>query len=264
MLGLQLGRKDIGLFVLMATVTFILYYPSLNYEFIHSLDDDWLITDNPYIKDFSLKGVYNLFFVDKTDFHYHPVTYLSYMLDYQLFGLNAMGYKTHNLLLHIACGGMIYLFLWKLTGNRFVAFFTSFFFLIHPLNMESIIWVACRRQSLFFLYFLLSCYFYLISCFRLDKRHVYFIIAVVLGAISTLAKTNGIVLPFIFALIYFVVNKKLSKVVLYQFLMTIPLMVFFIILNIGADERNLMKRDFDYTLFEHLIMAGYSYFFYWF
>lgn len=263
MLGLQLERKDVGLFVLMGIVTFVLYYPSLYYGYI-SLDDHWYIVNNPYVKDLSLRGVYNLFFVDRTDLHYHPVAFLSYMLDYQLFGLNSVGYKAHNLLLHIACGGMIYLFLIKLTRNSFVSFFVAFIFLIHPVNMESVVWVACRRQSLFFFYFLLSCYFYLISCLRTSKRSVYFFIAVVFGIISTLAKTSGIVFPFIFVLIYFLTKQKLSRELFFQFLLTIPIMVFFVIVNQAADERNYLKRDFDYSLIEHFIMAGYSYSFYWF
>lgn len=266
MLGIRehLEKKDYLFILGMTAFTAFLYFPSLSYDFLHTLDDDWLITYNPYIQDFSLKGVYNLFFVDTTDFHYHPLTYLSIMLDYKLFGLNPMGYKIHNLLLHLACGAMMYLFLMTLTKNRFVSFVTVFIFLIHPLNMDSIVWASCRRQSLFYFYFLFSCQLYLLSCIREDKQWRYFLLAVFLAIISMLIKATAIIFPFVFVLIFFVVKNKLKKIVFFQVLLAIPILIFFVYLNEIADARNYLKRDFDYSLLEHLVFAGYSYFFYWY
>ncbi|HUH73267.1 MAG TPA: hypothetical protein VLZ75_02560 [Chitinophagales bacterium] len=266
MLGIKenLKKNDFWLIFMMVAFTFWLYFPSLSYEFIHSLDDDWYIKDNAFIKDFSLRGVYNLFFVDTTDLHYHPVTFLSLMIDYQLFGLNPMGYKLHNLLLHIACGVVIYLLLIKLSKNRFLSFFTAVVFLVHPLNMESVIWASCRRQSLSHLFFLTSVYFILISFYNVNKKRLYFIISLFLMILSILSKASAIILPFILLLIYFVVNKRITKEFFIKFLFLISLSIVFIVLNENANERNYLKREFDYTYFEHLIFAGYSYFFYWF
>lgn len=264
MTGLELKRKDMWLLLLMAAITLILYFPSLEYGFIESLDDGWYIIDNENIRNLSVDGIYHLFVSDTTDLHYHPLSFLSYSVDYHLFGIDPAYIRLHNILLHILCGGMVYLFLWTLTKNRFIALFTSFIFLIHPVNMDSVVWAACRRQSLFFLYFMLSCQFYLFSCISVNRRFLFFIIAVVLGTMSIMAKTTGIVFPFVFILIYFVVKRNISRALLFQFLMTIPIMFFFVFINEEANARNFLKRDFDYSLFEHFIFAGYSYFFYWY
>jgi hypothetical protein len=99
---------------LLILIPFALYYSSLSYDFIYSIDDEWIVTSNPAIKMISEYGLgYGLkylFYYDTTDFHYHPITYLSYSMDYFLFGINSYQLKLHNLLLHICSGLLLFIF----------------------------------------------------------------------------------------------------------------------------------------------------------
>ncbi|MCZ2393658.1 MAG: hypothetical protein LC105_07380 [Chitinophagales bacterium] len=259
-----LRRKDVQILLLILTLTFILYYPSLYYDFFYSLDDDWLIRYNSSIQDFSLKGIYGLFFIDNTDFHYHPITYLSYMIDYKLFGADsAFGYKAHNLLLHLGNGILVFIFIQKFIQKKWMALLIAFLFLIHPMNTESIVWPSVRRQSLFFFYFLLSINSYLFCVLKKEKNNLLFLLTLLFSVISMLSKASALILPFIFLLISFTVNKKIKKKAVCHFLIVLIFSIILFIINYQINENKSVWREFNYTGFQHLLFYGYSYFFYW-
>jgi hypothetical protein len=247
-------------------LTAIMYYPSLDYDFIHSLDDDWLIVNNPAIKDFSWKGIKNIFFSDTTDFHYHPITYFSLAIDYYFFGLNPFYFKLHNLILHLLSGILIYIFIKELFKNKFLAISVSFLFLIASLNIESIVWANCRRQSLSLFYNMTSLYFFVLYINSKKYNSLLYLISFSSFVFAILAKSSAILIPIHFFCIYLYVNKenfKLKKVfiILIPFVLTCTI---FIILNIFYDSNNYLKREFNYELHHHVTFIFYSIGFYFY
>ncbi len=251
----------------LVLVPFVLYYPSLYYEFLPLLDDKWLIITNSAIKDFSVQGIINLFINDTTDLHYMPVTYVSYSIDYFLFGLNPFIFKLHNLLLHILSGILLFIFINLLVKERWIAFLVALFFLIHPINIESVVWASDRKQSLFYFYLLASLISYKLFLENPSRKQSKFLylLSIVLWIISTMAKATAITLPGVFVILYIHENRDAIKIktIARQILPMLPFVLLFWYLNKVANDRNILTRDFSYSTLEHLIFAGYSYSYYW-
>lgn len=260
-------RQNAFILTLLVVIPFGLYYPSLPYEFLSVLDDKWLIIDNGGIKNFSLHGILYLFLYDTKDMHYMPVTYVSYSIDYFLFGLNPFYIRLHNVLLHILSGLLLYKFLTLLVRKKHIAFLVAFFFVIHPINIESVVWASDRKQSLFFCYMLASLIFYVRFLRHPSGKGKYklYLVSLVLWIISIMAKATAITLPGVFVLLYLHENRSSVKIktIAKQVLPMIPIVLFFWYLNKVANDRNFLTRHFRYSNFENLVFAGYSYSYYW-
>jgi tetratricopeptide (TPR) repeat protein len=142
--------------LVIATITFVVYLPSLKGSFI--LDDNLLLTDNVLIK--APNGLYRLWFsTEGTD--YWPVTYSSLWFEWRMWGMNPVGYRLTNLLLHIIDSLLIWQILRKLSIPG--CFLAALLFAVHPINVESVAWIAQRKNLLALLFFVLSILFYLNS-----------------------------------------------------------------------------------------------------
>lgn len=118
-----------------------------------SWDDNLYVTENPHIRDLSLGGVVGLF----TRFevcNYHPLTLLSYQIEYALAGLDAALYHFDNVVLHALAGVLAFRLLRRWIGSEVPAFLGSLFFLIHPLRVESVVWVSERKDVLCAVFYL--------------------------------------------------------------------------------------------------------------
>ncbi|MEW6668809.1 MAG: tetratricopeptide repeat protein [Thermodesulfobacteriota bacterium] len=144
-------------FVCLALVLAVLavYGPSLHHGFA-PLDDDEYVTANPRVlSGFTLKGViWALSFNDQG--YWHPLTWLSHMLDCQLYGTHPMGHHLTNLLLHAANVLLLFLVLKSLTGALWRSAAVAALFALHPLNVESVVWVANRKNLLSTLFWMLT------------------------------------------------------------------------------------------------------------
>jgi len=145
-------KKYIYLIVIFLIVaSFIAYSRILDNGFVN-FDDNGYITENNYIKlginTESVKWAFTT-----THFGYwHPLTWLSHMLDWSLFKYNAGGHHLNNLLLHIGAVIFLFFFLYRTTKNIWPSAFVSALFALHPLRVESVTWAAERKDvlSMFF------------------------------------------------------------------------------------------------------------------
>lgn len=151
----------IGLLITLA------YFPTFTGEFI--LDDKPLIQKNPYIREIHSVRSYLMQEDGVSDkastetYHtgyYRPLINLSYWIDLKLWGMNASGFRTTNLILHIMTCLVLFRVVHFLTRDREAAFWTVILFALHPVNTESVSWVVCRNNILVTLFSLLSLYFY--------------------------------------------------------------------------------------------------------
>jgi protein O-mannosyl-transferase len=132
--------------------TGLLYIRSLQNN-LTSFDDDFYITNNPFLKDFSLKGIAAIF----TSFYssnYHPLTTLTWFFEYHLFGINPLPYHLVNVLLHLVNTWLVYKLVSKLSGNVNTALIVSLLFGIHPMHVESVAWVSERKDVLYAAFYL--------------------------------------------------------------------------------------------------------------
>ncbi|MDW8309486.1 MAG: tetratricopeptide repeat protein [Verrucomicrobiales bacterium] len=143
----------------LAVLTFTLYQPTLEYPFLR-FDDPEYVTANPNVwRGLSGESVRWAF----TTFHqsnWHPLTWLTHMLDCELFGDWAGGHRLVNILLHAANTILLFLLLRQMTGALWRSAFVAMLFAVHPLRLESVVWVAERKDVLSAFFFLLTLWAY--------------------------------------------------------------------------------------------------------
>jgi hypothetical protein len=106
------------------------------------------VTENPYVQQgLTFRGFF-LAFTKVHVGHWHPITWLSHMLDCNLYGLNPDGHHMTNLLFHIANSFLLFLLLHQMTGAPWQSGFVATLFALHPLHVESVVWVAERKDVL--------------------------------------------------------------------------------------------------------------------
>lgn len=131
--------------------------------------------------------------------NWHPVTWLSHAFDCQLFGLNPAGHHWVNVVIHALNTGLLFLLLWRATGATWRSLLVAALFALHPLNVESVAWVAERKNVLSTLFFLLTLGAY---GYYARKPNVQRYLAVALLFVLGLAsKPMVITLPFVLMLI---------------------------------------------------------------
>jgi hypothetical protein len=140
--------------VLIAVAAFIAYLPCATGEFV--FDDDLLLTKNPLVA--APDGPYR-FWCTTESVDYWPATNTTFWIEWQLWGMHPAGYHVTNLILHIVESLLIWLILRKLSIPG--AFLAAVVFAVHPINVESVAWIAERKDLTAMLFFLLSILWYL-------------------------------------------------------------------------------------------------------
>ena len=144
---MQRGRTTAAA-LLLAALTVGLFLPAVDHGFI-VFDDDAYVTENPRVLGgLTRDGLVWAFSETSRAGNWHPLTWLSHMLDVQLFGLDARGHHLANILFHAAGSVVLFLLLRSLTGDGGRSLLVAFLFAAHPLHVESVAWVAERKDVL--------------------------------------------------------------------------------------------------------------------
>jgi len=241
------------------TITFIVFMPTIKNQFIN-FDDGEYVKENEFIQGFSGNNLKTVLLQDANKLgNYHPLTLLSYMVNYTFFGLNPTAYHLTNILIHLLNTFLIFqlaMLLFARLGSdyspglkskAFLSSLTAILFGIHPLHVESVAWVAGRKDLLYTCFYLLS----LISYIRyMNKKSIknYFL-SLIFFILSLLSKGMAVTLPLsLIALDYFYKRNLLNKTVILE---KIPFFVFSLVFGMiaiavqhaeGATE--IVKSDF--------------------
>ena len=179
-------------------MTLAVYAQVMGHQFI-ILDDKRYILENPIVKQgLTLSGIAWAF----TTFHaanWHPLTWLSHMLDCQMFGLNAGGHLLVNVLIHSSNTLLLFLFLRRVTGARWQSAIVAALFALHPLHVESVAWTAERKDMLSTFFGLLSLLGY-VRYVEAPSWKRYALVAVAL-ALGLMAKPMLVTWPFVLLLL---------------------------------------------------------------
>ena len=144
---------------LLALVTIALYWPVTGHDFVN-YDDDVHVTSNVHVqKGLTLESIKWAFF-NPVNCNWHPLTMWSHMLDCQLFGLNPWGHHLTSVLLHALNAMLVFALLQQMTGATWRSLFVAALFGVHPLRVESVAWVAERKDVLSGCFGLLALIFY--------------------------------------------------------------------------------------------------------
>ena len=196
----QRGALVTALCALIVLTTCVAYRWVLGNGFV-LLDDNLYITDNPQVqKGLAWESIRWAF----TTFHaanWHPVTWLSHMTDVQLFGLDAGRHHLTSLLLHCANAVLLLLLLFRMTGALWRSALVAALFALHPLHVESVAWIAERKDVLSTLFWLLTLFAWL--AYVRSKKAGPYLLASALFALGLMAKPMLVTLPFTLLLLDF-------------------------------------------------------------
>ena len=188
----------VGLALVLAAITWLVFGQTLNHAFINYDDPDYVTKNAQVARGLTLEGVVWAF----TQVHasnWHPLTWISHMADSHLYGMNPRGHHLTNVLLHTVNAILLFLLLRQMTTSLWRSFFVAALFAIHPLRVESVAWVAERKDVLSGLFFILTLMAYTRYA-RAPDRARYALVAA-LFALGLMAKPMLVSLPLVLLLL---------------------------------------------------------------
>lgn len=197
---MKIHQKNVLAMALIVVVTAAVYARSAWCPFYVVDDGDYVINNMHVVNGLSWESVAWAF----TAFHssnWHPLTWLSLMLDSQLFGLNPAGYHLVNVALHAIDAALLFLLFRRMTGAFWRSALVAALFALHPLHVESVVWISERKDVLSALFWMLSLMAYVSWTRGRERRH--YLLALVLFALGLMAKPMLVTLPVVMLLLDF-------------------------------------------------------------
>ncbi len=201
MAQLQREHRDWILTAVLVVLTFGVYARTLTHDFVN-YDDDIYVTANTDVQNgLTWDGVVHAFTRGEID-NWVPLTTISHMLDVQVFGVDQpWGHHLVNLLLHMACAVLLFFSFRRMTGSSWLSWIVALLFAVHPLHVESVAWVAERKDVLSTFFGFLALYAY--SSYVEKPSPGRFALVIVWYICSLLSKPMLVTLPFVLLLLDF-------------------------------------------------------------
>ena len=198
-----------GVCIFLAAIVWVVFGQTLGHEFVR-FDDELYVSENPIVqKGLTWEG-FRWALTYGGIGHWHPLTWLSHMLDCQWYGLWAGGHHLTNLLLHMAAAILLFLVLRRMTGFLWRSAFVAAVFAIHPLRVESVAWVAERKDVLSAFFFMLTLGAYVRYVCRPPSMIRYGAV-VLCFALGMLSKNMLMTMPFVLLLLDYWPLNRLSS-----------------------------------------------------
>ncbi len=189
---------DLYLYLVLAAVTLAVYSQAVHFDFLN-YDDPEYVTANFHVRSgLTWNGLMWAF----TSYHaanWSPLTWLSHMADCQWFGMRSGWHHATNVLLHTAAALLLFAALKGLTAARWPSAFVAFLFALHPLHVESVAWIAERKDVLCALFWFLALYGY--ARYARQPGVVRYLLVLIAFCLGLMAKAMILTLPFVLLLL---------------------------------------------------------------
>jgi tetratricopeptide (TPR) repeat protein len=192
--------KELAAVFCLLLATVMVYSPIRGQEFVN-IDDDLYVTENRMVQNGITEEGVAWAFTAFYSFNWHPLTWLSHMLDCELYGLNAGMHKATNLILHLLNALLLFLVLKKMTRTTWQSLFVMAIFALHPLHVESVAWVSERKEALAAFFFFLALFAYARYVEKPELKR--YLPVMLFFAMGLLSKPMIVTLPFILLLLDF-------------------------------------------------------------
>jgi tetratricopeptide (TPR) repeat protein len=188
--------------IVLCCAVFIVFGRAIHYPFIN-FDDAGYFGENPHVRSGLTWSGFKWAFQSTYESNWHPVTWLSLMLDAQWFGPGAAGPHFTNTLLHSVNAALLFLCLRRLTGALWPAAIAAALFAVHPLRVESVAWIAERKDVLSGLFFLLTLLTYATYANKAKRRRLDYSLSLSFFALGLMSKPMLVTTPFVLLLLDF-------------------------------------------------------------
>ena len=182
----------------LALVTLVIYWQVQSHGFVN-YDDNLYVTDNPQVKAGLTSASIQWAFTTGHSANWHPLTWLSHMVDVELFGLDAGRHHLMSVLFHLANTILLFYVLKRMTGALWQSAFVAALFALHPLHVESVSWTAERKDVLSTFFWILTMLAYIRYVEHLGTSR-YFLVALSM-ALGLMAKPMLVTLPLVLLLL---------------------------------------------------------------
>jgi tetratricopeptide (TPR) repeat protein len=191
--------------LLLAVITLALYNPVNRHPFVN-YDDDRYVVNNPHVRQGLTADTIAWSLTSTEQANWHPLTWMSHALDCSLFRLNPTGHHFTNILLHVVNVILLFLLLMWATNRLGPSLFVAALFAMHPINVESVAWVAERKNVLCTTFFFLTLWAY--GWYARRPSYGRYLAVAGLFACGLASKPMVITLPFVLLLLdYWPLNR---------------------------------------------------------
>jgi protein O-mannosyl-transferase len=259
-----------GTAVLLLILTWFLYKPSLNNKFTN-WDDTAYVLENMQVKQ-PLNQNISFFFTHESATNYHPLTMLSLSLDYhsavkdnsQLNDSDepdAVGFHTTSLVFHLLNVLLVFVFIYLLSRKRLVvAAVTALLFAIHPMHVESVAWIAGRKDVLYAFFFLAALIVYMK---HLEKQSwIRLLFTGMLFLASLFSKPSAVVFPLILLAIDYFHDRKFTAIIFLEKIPFFILSIVFGIVTFMIQSHTAVAGINVFTFFQRIMFASYGFIMY--
>lgn len=257
----SLNIKWVVALLSLIVITYIVYTPALKNS-LTGWDDKNYIIENKLIHKLNADVISKLFSVKEGSImgNYHPITMLSYAMEYDYAKLNPKVYHTTNIVLHLINVLLVFLFIRMLSRKNPIAFITALLFAIHPMHVESVAWVAERKDLLYVLFELCALIAYLHYIGDTKKRKVFYLFSILLFVASVLSKAMAVSMAVILPIIDYYYGRKIinTKVILEK----VPFFIISIIFGLIAVEAQKSIKAIniiDYSFYDRILFAAFGF-----
>ncbi|MBU0763853.1 MAG: hypothetical protein KJ607_03355, partial [Bacteroidetes bacterium] len=227
--GLTSAEIRIYLIFIILIITSLAYSSAIYNDFVN-FDDSLYVYKNYDIQNFNWNGLKKMF-THQFYGHFHPLTMLSYSIQYYFSGLKPEAYHGFSFVVHLLTVILTFFVVRKISCNDYIAFLSSLLMGIHPMNTESVAWVAGRGNVLYGFFYLSAFLAYLnFSDQRKKRRYMYFLV-LFLFVCSLLSKSSAVTFPVVLVLVDLYKDKK---TVLFKLLEKIPFFILSVLFGIIA------------------------------
>src|SRR5262245_11928828 len=251
------------LVILILAATAVCFSPALSgRKQFTNWDDPGYVTAQPLVRSLAPANLRTIFSPDSdVVLNYHPLTVLSLALDYWRGGLDVRAYATTNLGLHVVNTLLVFVFLHRLTDGSFVvSALSAFWFGIHPMHAESVAWISARKELLYTLFFVASCYAYL--GYLAAGGAGWLAVSFVLFVLSCLSKATAVPLPLVLVLLDFVRGRKPSRRMVLEKIPFLAVSIVVGVLSVRIQGEGALVFG-EFTAPERVLLAGYAFVMYW-
>lgn len=197
-------RKTIAFAAALFALVFISFSPVLSNDFVN-FDDAAYLTTNTHVQSGLTSENVRWAFTTTTASNWHPLTWISHMLDCQIYGMRPWGHHLTSLLLHALSSALLFYLLNAITGSLWRSLIVAGLFGLHPLRVESVAWAAERKDVLSMLFFLLTLFAYRKYTTATSRSHRIqtYLLALILYTLGLMSKPMLVSLPVLLFLIDF-------------------------------------------------------------
>jgi len=244
-----------GIFI----TTFIIYLKAIGNNLLMYWDDHLYITNNDHIKELNwmtLKLIFSNFYVC----HYQPLTMLLYAFEYKIGNGHAGIFHFVNILIHLCNTYLVFAFISKISPkNIWVALITAAFFAVHPMHVESVAWVAERKDVLYAFFFLFSLIMY--TKYLTSESYKHLALAGVLFVLSCLSKSAAVVLPLVLLLLDYYTGRRIDRKLVIEKIPFFAVSLIFGLLAVYSQKSSGIIENWapDTSFIERLSIVAYSF-----